>query len=120
MKMIYIVKYKKNGEENSIFFDNINEAEIFCKKLLSKGIKSIIEMEEWHEPANIEEGEKIRVENIFKIYKEILDMPNDVFQKAIEIYNKAFDKKLHLKYSIKNVIASSIYISYRIFGIFKR
>jgi transcription initiation factor TFIIIB Brf1 subunit/transcription initiation factor TFIIB len=117
MKMIYIVKYKKNEEENSIFFDSINEAETFCKGLLLKGIKSIIEMEEWHEPSNVEERRKIRVENIFKIYKENLDMPNEVFQKSIEMCNNAFDKKLHLKYSIENVIASSIYISYRIFGI---
>jgi transcription initiation factor TFIIIB Brf1 subunit/transcription initiation factor TFIIB len=117
MKMIYIVKYKKDNEENSVFFDSINEAEIFCKGLLLKGIKSIIEMEEWHEPSNVEERRKIRVENIFKIYKENLDMPNEVFQKSIEICNNAFDKKLHLKYSIENVIASSIYISYRIFGI---
>jgi transcription initiation factor TFIIIB Brf1 subunit/transcription initiation factor TFIIB len=115
--MIYIVKYKKDREENSVFFDNINEAETFCKKLLLKGIKSIIEMEEWHEPSNVEERRKIRVENILKIYKENLDMPNEVFQKSIEICNNAFDKKLHLKYSIENVIASSIYISYRIFGI---
>jgi len=115
--MIYIVKYKKDNEENSVFFDNINEAETFCKKLLLKGIKSIIEMEEWHEPSNVEERRKIRVENILKIYKEILDMPNDVFQKSIEICNEAFNRKIHIGVPIENVIASSIYISYRIFGI---
>jgi transcription initiation factor TFIIIB Brf1 subunit/transcription initiation factor TFIIB len=116
MKMIYIVKYKKDNEENSVFFDNINEAETFCKGLLSKGIKSIIEIEK-EKPKNTEEERKIRVENILKIYKENLNMPNEVYEKTIEICNEAFNRKIHIGVPIENVIAGSIYISYRIFGI---
>jgi transcription initiation factor TFIIIB Brf1 subunit/transcription initiation factor TFIIB len=116
MKMIYIVKYKKDNEENSVFFDNINEAETFCKGLLSKGIKSIIEIEK-EKPKNTEEERKIRVENILKIYKENLNMPNEVYEKSIEICNEAFNRKIHIGIPIENVIAGSIYISYRIFGI---
>jgi transcription initiation factor TFIIIB Brf1 subunit/transcription initiation factor TFIIB len=116
MKMIYIVKYKKDDEENSVFFDNINEAETFCKGLLLKGIKSIIEIEK-EKPKNTEEERKRRVENILKIYKENLNMPNEVYEKTIEICNEAFNRKIHIGVPIENVIAGSIYISYRIFGI---
>jgi hypothetical protein len=37
--MIYIVKYKKNGEENSISFYDILRAEEFFKYIFQKDIK---------------------------------------------------------------------------------
>ncbi|MEM2260789.1 MAG: hypothetical protein QXY65_06960, partial [Candidatus Methanomethylicaceae archaeon] len=112
INMLYIVKYEKDGKEKSILFENINDAEAFCKKLLRKGIKAVIE---------IEEGSRISskewIENLFKIYKEFLNLPDEVIEKAREIINIAFKEGIHYGYSIEYVVASSIYASYKILKI---
>ncbi|MEM2928710.1 MAG: transcription initiation factor IIB family protein [Nitrososphaerota archaeon] len=110
--MVYIVKYERDGIGKSVLFVDIRYAEAFCKKLLRRGIKAIIE---------IEEGSRISskewVENLFKIYKEFIDLPNEVIEKAREICDIAFKEGIHHGYSIEYVVASSIYASYKILKI---
>jgi hypothetical protein len=112
MKMICIVKYKKNGEENSISFHDILKAEEFSQYAFSKGYKDIrIELKE----GEIKEFEEF--ENILKLCKEVINLKDDVIEKSIEIYKEAINRELHKEKDIHHFLISIIYASIRILNI---
>jgi hypothetical protein len=112
MKMICIVKYKKNGEENSISFHSFHGADSFSKYAFSKGYKDIrIELKE----GEIKEFEEF--ENILKLCKEVINLKDDVIEKSIEIYKEAINKELHKEKDFSHFLISIIYASIRILNI---
>ena len=112
MKMICIVKYKKNGEENSISFHSFHGANSFSKYAFSKGYKDIrIELKE----GEIKEFEEF--ENILKLCKEVINLKDDVIEKSIEIYKEAINKELHKEKDFSHLLISIIYASIRILNI---
>ncbi|MEM2178769.1 MAG: hypothetical protein QW272_08140 [Candidatus Methanomethylicaceae archaeon] len=107
----YIVKFG----ENSVFFKDSDEAKYFFKDILRKYDKVEIRMEEEYKTSEIEEAT-----NILKILKEELDVPNNIFEKSIEICKEIFNKKLHKGKGkgkeAKIISITSLYISYKIFN----
>jgi transcription initiation factor TFIIIB Brf1 subunit/transcription initiation factor TFIIB len=105
--MIYIVKYKKNGEENSISFHDILKAEEFSQYAFSKGYKDI--------RIELKEGEIKEFENILKVCKEVINLKDDVIEKSIEICKEAINRELHKEKDIHHFLISIFYVFIRIF-----
>lgn len=114
--MLYIVKYKRNEKEKSILFISIKNVKIFCEKLLSIGIKPIIEVEKGKIGYN-EEEKRIILENLIEAYKEFIDLPNEVIEKAKELCNISFKESPTHPLDIDFILAGAIYASFEMLGI---